>query len=175
MYLTLKQCSELTDINISTCRYYKDSYLEYFDTQGEGKTTKFEEHSTIEILKLIKSAYVKKLDHDQIVELLNVHRGFIPSNPVVQVPDNNTETTQQEDLVHSLRIVLQQELNRRDELILELQEELESIRQTLAEHNEKAEDRARSAESRDGDIMSAIRELQQQRNKPWWRRIFSQT
>ena len=180
MYLTLKQCSELTDINISTCRYYKDVYLQYFRTQGEGKTTKFEKSSTVEILNVIKASYVKKLDHDQIVELLDKMYGVnITTDIVTQEPDNNTEATQQEDLMHSLRVMFQQELSRRDELILELQEEMECIKQTLTEHDKRAEDRSRSVEERDKDIMQAIRELQaevqQQRNKPLWKRIFNRT
>ena len=178
MYLTLKDCALLADnMNVSSARYYKDTYLEYFDTQGEGKTTKFEEHSTIELLKLIKAAYVKKLDHSQIIELLNIKRGFIPSNSITQVVDNTTETTQQEDLTHSIRLMLQQELNKRDKLILELQEEIQSIKEILLKQDEGAEDRSRSSEFRDRDILQRINEIraeQQQRNKPWWKR-FSRT
>jgi len=178
MYLTLKQCSELTDINISTCRYYKDTYLQYFRTQGEGKTTKFEKSSTVEILNVIKASYVKKLDHDQIVEVLDKRYGVnITTDIVTQEPDNNTEATQQEDLVHSLRVMLQQELSRRDELILELQEEIEGIRQTLTDHNKRAEDRSRSVEERDNEVLQRLTEIKeaQQRNNPWWRKLFSRT
>jgi len=180
MYLTLKQCAELAEnMNVSTARYYKDSYFEYFDTNGEGKTTKFEEHSTIELLKLIKSAYVKKLDHDQIVELLNVHRGFIPSNSVVQASDNNTEITQQEDLALNIRHILFEELAKQNRIILQLQDELEDMKaefkEGLAGLYEKVENGHRDAESRDLEVMQKLNDIkliQQQRNKPWWRKLF---
>jgi len=161
MYLTLKQCSELTDINISTCRYYKDTYLPYFNTQGEGKTTKFEKDSTIEILNIIKASYAKKMDHDQIIDILEKRYGVVV-DLVTQGPGNNTETTQQEDLVQSLKVI-----------ILDLQEELADIKQTLLKQDERNEDGDRRAEARDNEVLQKLNDIkmiQQQRNKkPWWR------
>ena len=176
MYLTLKQCSELTDINISTCRYYKDTYLPYFNTQGEGKTTKFERDSTIEILNIIKTSYTKKLDHDQIIEVLEKRFGVV-TDLVAQSPDNSTEATQQEDLVHSIRHTLLEELAKQNRIILQLQDELEDIRAEFKEGftklHEKDEDGRRSAELRDNEVLQRLNDIkliQQQRNKkPWWR------
>ena len=186
MYLTLKQCSELTDINISTCRYYKDVYLQYFRTQGEGKTTKFEKSSTVEILNVIKASYVRKLDHDQIVELLDKMYGVnVTTDIVTQEPDNNTIATQQEDLVQSIRHVLLEELIKQSHIIIQLQDELEDMRKEfnegfarLREKDEKDEDGRRRVELRDNEVLqhlSDIKKEQQQRNKPLWKRIFSRT
>jgi len=183
VYLTLKQCSELTDINISTCRYYKDVYLQYFRTQGEGKTTKFEKSSTVEILNVIKASYVRKLDHDQIVELLDKMYGInVTTDIVTQEPDNSTEATQQEDLAHTIRHVLLEEITKQNRIIIQLQEEIEDMR---AEFNEgftglhkKVEDGYKDVENRDNEViqrLNDIKVIQQQRNNPWWRRIFSQT
>jgi len=174
MFLTLKQISDKTGIGVSLLRFYRDRYEEHLQFTGDGRTRKYAENS-VDIFLLIAKGYREKLDYEQIKQELDNKCGFIIPN----LTQSKTETTEQEDLVQSLRAMLQQELSRRDELILELQEEIESIKQALTEHNERAEDRSRSAESRDGDIMQAIRELQsekqQQRNKPLWKRIFSRT
>ena len=79
---------------------------------------------------------------------------------------------QQEDLAHSLHLIYE-ELQRRGSVILELQEELEGIRRTLAEQDKRAEDRARDSENRDEEIIHMMRATQQQRNKPWGKRLFN--
>ena len=180
MYLTLKDCAELAHINVSSARFYKDKeeFRNYFKTSGEGKKIKYEQDSTVELLSFISKSYAEGLDADQIVELMDSRFGMIVTDLATQEPDNNAEITQQEDLVHSLRAMLQQELSRRDELILELQEEMESIKQTLAGQDKRAEDRARSVEERDNEVLQHLNDIkkeQQQRNKPLWKRIFNRT
>jgi len=179
MYLTLKDCAELAHINVSSARFYKDKdeFRHYFKTTGEGKKIKYEEKSTVEVLQFISKSYTEGLDADQIVNLMDNKFGMIVTDLTAQEPDNTTETTQQEDLTHSIRLMLQQELNKRDKLILELQEEIQSIKEILLKQDEGAEDRSRSSEFRDRDILQRINEIraeQQQRNKPWWKR-FSRT
>lgn len=169
MFLTLKQISDKTGIGVSLLRFYRDRYEEYLQFTGDGRTRKYAENS-IDIFLLIAKGYREKFDYEQIKQELDNKCGFIIPN----LTQSKTETTEQEDLVQSLRLMLAEELNRRDELILELQEELESIKQTLLKQDERNEDRARSAEDRDRDILQRINEIrteQQQRNKPWWRRL----
>jgi len=179
MYLTLKDCASLAGINVSSARFYKDKeeFRNYFKTTGEGKKIKYEQDSTVELLSFISKSYSEGLDADQIVGLMENRFGMIVTDLATQEPDNNTEATQQEDLVQSLRAMLQQELSRRDELILELQEEIEGIRQTLTDHNKRAEDRSRSVEERDNEVLQRLTEIKeaQQRNNPWWRKLFSRT
>jgi len=180
MYLTLKDCASLAGINVSSARFYKDKeeFRNYFKTTGEGKKIKYEQDSTVELLSFISKSYSEGLDADQIVGLMENRFGMIVTDLATQEPDNSTEVAQQEDLMHSLRVMLQQELSRRDELILELQEELEGIRQTLTEHDKRAEDRYRSVEERDNEVLQRLNDIkkeQQQRNRPLWKRIFSRT
>jgi len=178
MYSTLKRCSELAKQNISTSRFYKNKYLQYFKTSGEGKKTKFEESSTVELLRLIGESYTKGLDSDQITGLLDMQYGVTVTD-IAQQDNNSIGTTQHEDLVQSIRSVFVEEISKRDSLILDLQEELEGIKQALAEQAERAEDSARRLEERDRDItqrLSDITTAQEQRNKekvPWYRRLFN--
>ena len=96
---------------------------------------------------------------------------------IAQQDNNSIETTQHEDLVQSIRSVFSEEISRRDSLILDLQEELEEIKQTLIEQAKRAEDRARRLEERDKDITQRLRDIttvQEQHNKekiPWYRRL----
>jgi len=180
MFLTLKDCASLAGVGVSSARFYKDKeeFRHYFKTSGEGKKIKYEEKSTVEILQFISKSYTEGLDADQIVGLMDNKFGMIVTDLTAQAPDNTTETTQQEDLMHSLRLMLQQELNKRDELILELQEEIQSIKEILLKQDERSEDRHRKVELRDNEVLQAIRALQaesQQRNKPWWKRILNRT
>jgi len=164
MYLTLKQCAELAHINISSARFYKDKeeFKHYFTTIGEGKKIKYEEKSTVEILSFIGKSYAEGLDADQIAGLMDNKFGVIVTDLTTQDTDNNTEATQQEDLVQSLKVI-----------ILELQEELAEIKQTLLKQDERNKDRDRRAEARDNEVLQKLNDIkliQQQRNKkPWWR------
>jgi len=79
VYLTLKQCAELAHIGVSSARFYKDKpeFKHYFTTIGEGRNTKYQEESTVELLLLISKSYADNLDADQIVELLENRYGII--------------------------------------------------------------------------------------------------
>jgi len=176
MFLTLKQISDKTGIGVSLIRFYRDRYEEYLQFTGDGRTRKYAENSA-DIFLLVAKHYKNGLDYDQIKQDLDNKYGFVIPNSI-ELTEDKTKTTQQEDLVQSLKLMLQQELNRRDELILELQEELADIKETLLKQDEKAEDRYRRTEDRDNEVLQAIRALQaetQQRNKPLWKRIFSRT
>lgn len=185
MYLTLKQCADLAKIGISSARFYKDKpeFKPYFITIGEGRNTKYQETSTVETLTLISKAYTDNLDADQIVELLENRYGVI-TDLVTQEGNNNTTTTQQEDLTNSIRAIFIEEIAKRDSLILhlqqelvntkeELQQELSGIKQSLVTLHERGEDGLRGSERRDADIMSMMRDLQADKQRKWWQKLFS--
>jgi len=185
VYLTLKQCADLAKIGVSSARFYKDKpeFKHYFTTIGEGRNTKYQEGSTIELLTLISKSYADNLDADQIVEILESSYGVV-TDLVTQEKKNNSTTEQQEDLTHSIRAIFSEELGKRDQLILDLQEqlsdnqqELTDIKQSLESLHEKSENRDRTSLRRHEDItlmmknlMAEKERIQQQRK--WWH-IFS--
>ena len=181
VYLTLKQCAELAHIGVSSARFYKDKpeFKHYFTTIGEGRNTKYQEESTVELLTLIGKSYADNLDADQIVDLLENRYGVI-TDLVVQEENNNTTITQQEDLTNSIRLILreelQQELNKRDSAILHLQQELTSIKESLATHHQRAESGYRESQDRDAEIMSMMRDMQDDKERmqqrKWWHIFF---
>lgn len=106
MYVTLKSCADKAGINISTARFYKDRYLQYFTTSGEGRNTKYDEESTVEILALISKLYKQNMDEAQIIEVLENRFGVqVDTTPVVQ-------ETPQIDVVETIRGVMHEELER---------------------------------------------------------------
>jgi len=173
MSYAFKQCAKLAGIGESLARFYKDRYEEYFIvSSGEGRNRRYSQQ-TVDTLKFISRCYNDKRDHSEIVEALDSLYGVPIENTTTEIIENSkTKAMQQEDLAHSLHLIYE-ELQRRGSVILELQEELEGIRRTLAEQDKRAEDRARDSENRDEEIIHMMRATQQQRNKPWWKRLFN--
>jgi len=151
MYVTLKACADKAGINISSARFYKDKFLQYFATSGEGRNTKYDEESTVEILALISKLYKQNMDEAQIIEELENRYG-IPTvgHLVQQEKDNNSETTQQE-LINAVTEVFRGEISRLEDKIDEL---------------------AQGSKSRDELLMEtlvAIRERDRKKSWKWWK------
>jgi predicted transposase YdaD len=74
-----------------------------------------------------------------------------------------------------MRRVFREEMEKRDAVISELQEELESVKETLMRIEQKGEESAKTALDRDREVMEAIRTVQtvtqQQSSRTWWQRI----
>lgn len=150
MDYTLKQCADKAKLGQSTARFYKEKYLEYFTTSGEGRATKYAEN-TVDILLLIAKSYKDKLDYDQIKEVLDGLYGVNVSTSLVEQGDNNnTVVVQQNELI---------------EIIHGLRDSLESVVQTV-ERLEKKSDVV--AERHDRLLMESLR-LIGERNRKWWR------
>jgi len=154
MDLTLKQASDLAHMNISTCRFYKDKYIQYFTTSGEGKKTKFEENSTVEILLLIGKSYAEGLDQDQITEILDNRYGVNIVADIVPVENNNKIDATQHDVITAIKEAFHEEVKALEDKI-----DLLAV---------EARERDTQSQSRDELIMTNIRLLQEKR-RPWWR------
>ena len=173
MMYTLKTCAKLAGVSESLTRFYRDKYEPYFSvSSGDGRNRRYSQQ-TVELIQFISRCYNDKMDNSQIIDALDSLYGVPIENTTTEIIENSkTKTMQQEDLAHSLHLIYE-ELQRRGSVILELQEELEGIRRTLAEQDKRAEDRARDSENRDEEIIHMMRATQQQRNKPWWKRLFN--
>jgi len=155
MYTTLKRCAELADnLNISTARFYKDKYLQYFTTSGEGKKTRYDETSTVELLLLITNSYKQNFDMDQIVELLDSKYGVIVTDLVPQTEDNTTVTARQ-SMVEAIRTVVSEEVK-------QLSDQVETL-------INDANTRDVQSQSRDEMLLTTMRMMIEKR-KPWWKK-----
>ena len=121
MDITLKQASDLAQLNISSWRFYKDKYIQYFTTSGEGKTMKYEKDSTVELLILIRESYKKGLDQDQITQILDEKYGVNVTDLIPQEKENEITITPQE-LINEIKETFSTEIKRLENKIDELTE-----------------------------------------------------
>lgn len=134
MSLTLKQCAEKAGgMPASTAAHYRDMHMRFFIIKGEGRNRTYDD-KTPDLLMEIGKLYKAGLSRQQVDEALDKH------HPPVVTADLVTLT------------VFREELKKRDVIILELREELASVKQTL----QKVEDSFRSAEIMDREIMEVI-------------------
>jgi len=152
MDVTLKRIAEITSLNISSIRFYKDKYIQYLTTSGEGRTMKYEQDSSVAIFNLVADSYKKHMDQEQIIELIEAQYGINVTTDLAVQEDNRTITTQQ--VMESIREMFIKELSSRDLIIAELTEKVDSL--------------VNRSKDRDALLMDNIRLLQEKR-KPWWR------
>ena len=175
MKLSFKQVVEKVGANASTLAFQRDKFSEFIDCTGEGRLRRYSQQA-VDVLSITSKMYAEGKTYDEIKDVLEGRYG-VPTDIVLA--DNNATTTQQGDLIQSMRLMFAEELNKRDRLILDLQEELQGIKQTLIKQAERNEDRARRLEERDKDITQRLRDIttaQEQRNKekiPWYRRLLN--
>lgn len=134
MSLTLKQCAEKAGgMPASTAAYYRDMHMSFFTIEGEGRSRTYDDR-TPDLLVEVGKLYKEGLSRQQVDEALGKR------HPPVVTADLVTLT------------VFREELKKRDVIILELQEELASVKLTLL----RVEDSFRSAEKMDREIMEVI-------------------
>lgn len=158
MDITLKRIAEITSINISSIRYYKDLYFKYLTTSGEGRTMKYEEKSSVAIFTLVAESYKKRMVYEQIVELIEGAYG-IPTVGNLEVKDNNTAIVQQ-DVITAIKEAFREEVKALEDKI-----DLLAV---------EARERDTQSQSRDELIMTNIRLIREQNynKRSIWSRIF---
>lgn len=135
MGLTLKQCSQMAGgQSESTTRYYRDKFEEYFKvTSGEGRNRRYPEE-TVELLVFISKLYKDGLEYLQVKGALEKRYAPLATAGLVTLS------------------VFKVELEKRDVAILQLQKELESVKETLL----RIEDSFKGAERMDREIMEVM-------------------
>ena len=135
MGLTMKQCSRMAGgQSESSTRYYRDKFEEYFPvTSGEGRNRRYPEE-TVSLLVFISKLYKDGFEYPQVKEALE--KRYHP----VATADLITQS------------VFKEELEKRDASILQLQNELASVKETLL----RVEDSFRSSEKMEREIIEVI-------------------
>lgn len=186
MEMTWKQVCDAAGINESTGRFYKDKFKKYFSHSGVGRHKKYSQEA-IGQLVLIAELYGKGLDASQVMGVLEEKYG-VPvsaqdessSTYAVQqtafIENSSIYAVRQEEFISAIRQAFQDELDRRDDLITELHQELTSVKATILKLEQQSTESARTAIDRDHDIMTEIRKVQavqqQQNSRAWWKRLF---
>jgi hypothetical protein len=173
MHLTFKQVCDNGKINESTGRFYKGKFEEFFSSDGVGRHKKYDDRAT-ELLILIAKLYSEGNDYEQVRMSLEGEMGVTVTSIVTQQSSSSSEVVQQ-DIENCMRRVFREEMEKRDAVIFELQEELESVKETLLRIEQKGEESAKTALDRDREVIEAIRTVQtvtqQQSSRTWWQRF----
>ena len=100
----------------------------------------------------------------------------IPVVTVARQQSSSSYEVVQQDIENTFRQVLREEMEKRDAVIFELQEELGQVKEALLRMEKQGEESARTASDRDMKVMEAIRAVQtatqQQSSRPWWKKVF---
>jgi len=165
-YLSWREVYEMANVNQSTSSFQRQKFLKFYNFTGEGRNRKYEEGS-VDVLVLTSTMYNKGNTYEEIVEVLEGKYGVQIINELEA--QHNSSTTQQVSFEDTIRKVFQEELTKRDNIILELKESILEVKEAILKV-ENGNNEARSALNRDKEVMELIRssQLEAQRRK-WWR------
>ena len=123
MNLTFKQCAELAEVKESTARFYRDTFLGFFSSVGEGRKRQYHP-SVVEVIKFISTNYAQNLTQEQIQILLEQKYGV-----TVEVTPQQLNNATQE--LHNAVVMQSQEHNITQAQLLEI------MKMTFSEELEK--------------------------------------
>jgi len=168
VYFTFKQCAELAEVKESTARFYRDTFPGFFSVVGEGRKRQYHP-SVVEVIKFVSANYAQNLTQEQIQILLEEKYGVTVEvstqelNNATQELHNAVATQSQEhnitqtQLLEIMKTAFSQELEKRDEVVLRLEKQVELL--------------AEAQEQRDQELMKSIRSIQERNNETWLDRL----
>lgn len=193
--LTLTEAAEQAGVNENTARYYRNKFGEYFPATGEGRNRRYAQE-TVQILRVIKDCYDQGMDAEKVKQRLNDTFGVpvVTTTTALEKPKKELAGLVGENLAGIMEAVVEkaiakaliqlkevdqqdferivdEALQRQAETYIQEIKRLEAEVSYLNEHIIKADE---ERNSRDRELMSRIREIQQaqqegKKNKPWWR------
>jgi DNA-binding transcriptional MerR regulator len=173
MVLTFTQVCKAAGANDSTGRFYKSKFEEFFVSAGTGRHKTYDQRA-VDLLIRIKELYGMDYTYEQVRRALEDSMGVQVTDLVPQDTNSSNFVVQQE-FTDAIRKVFREELFRRDELIIELQEELVSVKEALLRVEQNGNTTTMALEDRDREVMESIRAVQlaveQQRSRTWWMRL----
>lgn len=180
-FLSFREIARRADIVEATARFYRERFPEYFSTIGDGRHKKYSTGS-IEILKTIQEAYGKGHDHDEVRNILMDLFGIPMEDGEAVTGQLVSKRSFREEIVNIISEAVDEHIKVTIKHALEVQankytEVIEQLKGDIKEMREYIEQADRQRETRDSEIMSRIREVQQAQqeraaNKPWWKKIF---
>lgn len=161
---TFKQAADLAGIHENTARTYRDRFPEFFSWTGEGRRRRYSE-STVSLLQFISEKVAQNLTQEQIYNELERKYGIFvsaipPENDITTQEDHNFTITPTQ-FTELVRMAVAKELQSRDEQIAELKSELQENRKALET----------LLNERDTQLVAQIREIMNEKKKPWWTRF----
>lgn len=171
--LTIADIAKELNIPESTARYYRDNFIDYIPSVGEGRKKRYRPE-TIEVLRFIAQGFKNKLT---AMEIENGLSQMFPRN--IDIEDTNAITTtavqqQSENEIkqyaQQLQLALEQ-MSKTMEIIADQKEEITELRKHIAEIEKKQEEH----EQKLNDPLQNLHEVQKEiattneNKRKWWK------
>jgi DNA-binding transcriptional MerR regulator len=185
--MTIAEIAKELNIPESTARYYRDSFINYIPSVGEGRKKRYRPE-TAEVLRFIAEGFKRKLTATEIETGLSQ---MFPRNLDIEQPTAITTAAaqqQSENELNQYAFQLQnalEQMGKTMKIIADQKEEIAELRKYVADVEKKQRDQQEyidnKLEERDQKLMAAIRENQeakkqvavsQEKKKSWISQLF---
>lgn len=182
--MTIAEIAKELDIPESTARYYRDNFIDYVPSVGEGRKKRYRPE-TVEVLRFIAEGFKRKLTATEIDNGLS---HMFPRNfDVEQSTAITTATTQQQSeneikqYALQLQIALEQ-MTKAMQVVADQKEEITELRKYIANVEQKQQEQQNyidtKLEERDQKLKESLQTLQKVKKelavatvqrKKWWK------
>lgn len=165
--MTIAEIAKELDIPESTARYYRDNFIDYVPSVGEGRKKRYRPE-TVEVLRLIAEGFKRRLTATEIENGLSQ---MFPRNFAIEEPTTITTAAAQQQSENEvkqyalqLQIALEQ-MTKTMQVIADQKEEIAELRKHVADVEKKQQEQQiyinNKLEERDRKLMESIRESQE--------------
>lgn len=165
--MTIAEVAKELNIPESTARYYRDSFIDYIPSVGEGRKKRYRSE-TVEVLRFIAEGFKRKLTAIEIETGLSQ---MFPRNFDIEQPTATTAAVvqqQSESDVNQYALQLQnalEQMTKTMQVIADQKEEIAELRKHVADVEKKQQEQQiyinNKLEERDRKLMESIRESQE--------------
>jgi DNA-binding transcriptional MerR regulator len=165
--MTIAEVAKELNIPESTARYYRDNFIDYIPSVGEGRKKRYRSE-TVEVLRFIAEGFKRKLT---AIEIENGLSQMFPRNFDIEQPTATTAAVvqqQSENEVKQYALQLQmalEQMGKTMQVIADQKEEITELRKHVADvekKQQKQEDYINNKlEERDQKLIQSLRDSQE--------------
>jgi len=156
-YYTMVEMAKIIGIPESSARGYRDRFLSYMTTTGQGRGKRYTEEA-LEALRIVATMSREGIPNEDIETSLEARFGV-----VIESQDSQSQT-----IVSSSQIVADQS----QALVLAIMGEMAAMREQITALHAQLECREESRDQHLVAVMREIQEMRQEMHRPWWKKIF---
>lgn len=165
--MTIAEIAKELHIPESTARYYRDGFIDYIPSVGEGRKKRYRSE-TVEVLRFIAEGFKRKLTATEIEDGLS---RMFPRNLDIEQPTAVTTAAAQqqpENEINQYALQLQmafEQMGKTMEVIADQKEEIAELRKHVADVEKKQQEQQEyintKLEDRDRQLIESLREIQE--------------
>ncbi|WEZ10427.1 MerR family transcriptional regulator (plasmid) [Priestia flexa] len=192
--MTIAEVAKELDIPESTARYYRDSFIDYIPSVGEGRKKRYRSE-TVEVLRFIAEGFKRKLTATEIENGLSQ---MFPRNFDIEQPTAVTTAAAQQQAENDVKqyaLQLQiafEQMGKTMQVIADQKEEIAELRKHVADVEKKQQHQEdyinNKLEERDQKLIQSLRDSQEtkklllevqeqiatslEEKKSWWQKLW---